>query len=381
MGWTALSGLAPYYPLYALLFLDAGLSQAQVSGLFALWSVTGFLAEVPAGVLADRWSRRGALVLAGVLEAAAFTLWTAVPSAGSFAVGFVVWGVAGALVSGTVEAVLYDGLAAQGASDAYARVHGWTTAAELLVQVPTAGLATVLVTVGGYELVGWASVAVCLAAAVLALRFPAAPPARDGGDDGDDTGDGGGDVPLRRAVGLALRRPGLRLVVVAVAVLGGLDAIEEYLPVMAGDWGVPAATVPVVVLAAALTGAAGAALGGRAARLPTPALLGLLAAAAVLLAGAAVWARPAAVGALALAYGLYLAVLVVAEARLQERITGRYRATLTSVAGLGVELASLLVFAAWALGGAPAVALVFLAAVPLVGRAMAAGSARTPASP
>ncbi len=365
MGWTALAGLAPLYPLYALLFLDTGLSQAEVSGLLALWSITGFLAEVPAGVLADRWSRRGALVLSGVLEAAAFTLWTAVPTAGSFAAGFVVWGVAGALVSGTVEAVLYDGLAARGASGAFARVHGWTTAAELLVQVPTAGLATVLFAAGGYELVGWVSVALCLATAVLALRFPAAPPA-GGGDDGEEDD----AVPLRRAVAVALRRPGLRLVVVAVAVLGGLDAIEEYLPVMAGDWGVAATAVPVVVLAASLTGAVGAALGGRAARLPSAALLGMLAGAAGLLAAASVWAEPAAVAALAVAYGLYLAVLVVAEARLQERITGRYRATLTSVAGLGIELASLLVFAAWAAGGALAVAVVFLAAVPLVGRAL-----------
>jgi predicted MFS family arabinose efflux permease len=365
VGWTALSGLVPYYPLYALLFLDTGLSQAEVSGLFALWSVTGFLAEVPAGVLADRWSRRGALVLSGGLEAVAFALWTAFPTPGSFAAGFVVWGVAGALVSGTAEAVVHDGLAAHGAAGSFARVHGWTTATELLVQVPTAGLATALYAAGGYALVGWVSVAVCLATAALALRFPAAPAVADGEDDG---------VPLRRAVAESLRRPGLRLVVVAVAVLGGLDALEEYLPVMAGDWGVPASAVPAAVLAVALAGALGAALGGRAARLPGPALLGLLAGTSVLLAVAAVWARPAAVGALAVAYGLYLAVLVVGEARLQERITGRYRATLTSVAGLGIELASLLVFAAWAVGGALAVAVVVLAAVPLVGRALTSPS-------
>ena len=152
VGWTALSGLAPIYPLYALLFLDTGLSQGQLSGLFALWSITAFVAEVPAGVLADRWSRRGVLVLSGLLEAGAFALWTAVPAAWSFAAGFVVWGVAGALVSGTVEAVLHDGLAVHGAAGSFARVHGWSTAAELLVQVPTAVLATALFAAGGYAL-------------------------------------------------------------------------------------------------------------------------------------------------------------------------------------------------------------------------------------
>src|SRR5918993_1918952 len=98
VAWAALSELVPYYPLYALLFLDTGLSDAQVSGLFAVWSVTAVVSEVPAGVLADRWSRRGVVVLAGVLQAVAFVVWTAGPSYGAFFVGFVIWGVSGALV-------------------------------------------------------------------------------------------------------------------------------------------------------------------------------------------------------------------------------------------------------------------------------------------
>jgi hypothetical protein len=84
------------------------------------------------------------------------------------------------------------------------------------------------------------------------------------------------------------------------------------------------------------------------------------------LAGAALWGRPAALLVVAVFYGLYLAVLVVAEARLQARIASAHRATITSVAGLGIELASLLVFAAWAIGGAGAVAVLVLAVVPVV---------------
>jgi hypothetical protein len=90
----------------------------------------------------------------------------------------------------------------------------------------------------------------------------------------------------------------------------------------------------------------------------------------VLLAVAAVWARPLALGAVAVGYGLHLAVLVVAEARLQERIRGRYRATLTSVAALGVELTALLVYAAWALRGTLGVAVLVLGAVPVLAAAL-----------
>ncbi len=356
MCWAALSELVPLYPLYALLFLDTGLSGAQISALFAVWSITSFLTEVPAGLLADRWSRRGVVVLAGVLQAAGFAVWTAAPEVWAFAVGFVVWGVSGALVSGASEALVYDGLAAVGAADGYARVNGWMTSAELLVQVPTAFAASALYAAGGYRLVGWASVAVCLAAAALALRFPEAP----------RTADGDEEEPLRRGVVEALRSPALRVLVLAVALIGGLDAIEEYFPVLAGDWGVPTTAVPVAVLVIALAGAAGAALGGRADRLRRGTLLGLLLIAAGCLTASAMWARPAALAAVAIFYALYLAVLVVAEARLQDGIASRHRATITSVAGLGIELASLLVFAAWALAGPFAVAVLVVAVVPVV---------------
>jgi hypothetical protein len=224
--------------------------------------------------------------------------------------------------------------------------------------VPTAIAASLLFGLGGYVLVGWASVAVCLAAAALALRFPEAPRTPD--DDGSMA------ATLRQGLGEALHSPALRVLVLAVALIGGLDAVEEYFPVLAGDWGVATTAVPFAVLVIALAGAAGAALGGRADRLPGARLLALLVVAAGCLAAAASWARPAALAVLAVFYALYLAVLVVAEARLQDRITGTHRATITSVAGLGIELASLLVFAAWALGGAAAVAVLVLAVVPVV---------------
>jgi MFS family permease len=358
VGWAALSELVPYYPLYALLFLDNGLSDAQISGLFAIWSVTAFVAEVPTGALADRWSRRGCLALAGTLQAIAFAVWTVAPGFPAFATGFVVWGVGGALMSGTSEALVYDGLAAAGAEAGYVRINGWMTAAELLVQVPTAFAAGALYAVGGYALVGWVSVATCLAAAALALRFPEPPRAPDDDDSLSGT--------LRQGVGEALRSPPLRVLVLAVALIGGLDAVEEYFPVLAGDWGVATPVVPLAVLVIALAGATGAALGGRADRLRGGTLLALLVVAAGCLAGAAVWARPAALAVVAVFYALYLAVLVVAEARLQGHIASAHRATITSTAGLGIEMAALLVFAAWAVGGAVAVALLVAAVVPVV---------------
>jgi MFS family permease len=358
--WAAVSELVPLYPLYALLFLDTGLSEGQVSALFAVWSMTALVAEVPAGALADRWSRRGALALGGALQAAAFAVWTLAPGVAGFTAGFVVWGVGGALTSGTAEAVVHDGLEAVGAEAEFGRVNGRMTACELLVQFPTAALAGLLFAVGGYAWVGWASVLACLAAALLALRFPEPPREREEGL----------LAALREGAGQAVRRGPVRLAVLAVALVGGLDAMEEYWPVVAGERGVDPAVVPAAVLVVALAGAGGALLGGRADELPDGALPALLAGAGALLLGAAVVPGPAALLLIAAGYALYLAVLVAAEARLQERIEGAWRATVTSVAGLGIELAALPVFAAWALGGLPAVAVLVLAVVPVVGTAL-----------
>jgi len=358
-----LADALPLYPLYALLFLDTGLSVAQVSLLFAIWSGVGFAAEVPTGALADRFSRRAVLVAAGVLQALGFATWLACPGFAGYAAGFVLWGLSGALASGASQALLHDGLADVGAEEHYARVSGWVGAAGLAAQVPAALGATLLFGAGGYALVGWVSVGLCLAAAGLATRFPQ-PPRHTDGDTGGDTDGPGYLATLRAGISEAGRGPGLRAALLAVAALSGLDALEEYFGVLAGQRGVATALVPVATLAIPLAGAVGAALGGRADQLPDRALAGLLAASLVLLGVAGLTAGPATLAAVAVFYGGYRAVVVVADTRLQRRISGPSRATVTSVAALGQETVCLVVYGLYAVGGLVAVAALWLPLTP-----------------
>lgn len=355
-----MSCVIPLYPLYALLFADTGLSDADISVLFVIWSGVGILAEVPMGAVADRFSRRQAMVAAGAGQAAGYVLWTVWPGFAGFALGFVLWGLFGALASGTLEALVYDGLAAVGAQRRYPAVLGRIRAAELLAQLPNAGAATALFAAGGYRLVGWVSVGMCLCAATLATRLPEATPA-DSEDDG-----AGYFATLRAGVREAAARPAVRRAVLAVALLGGLDAFEEYFSLLAHEWGVPVLAVPFAVLAVPVAGAIGAAVGGRHGRL-RPALLGAtLAAAAAVLFASGLLHRPVALVGLALCYGLYRLVWLVADARLQDSIVGRARATVTSVAELGTEFTCLLVYAAWALHQAAGVAILVLAVAVVV---------------
>jgi MFS family permease len=309
------------------------------------------VAEVPSGAFADRIGRRTALVAGALLAAIGFAAWTAAPGLPGFAAGFVLWGLGSALASGAQEALLHDGLAAVGAADRYAQVQGWVNAAGLAAQVPAAGAATVLFVVGGYPLVGWVSVAACLGTAVLAARLPEPP-----SEESPDADEPGYLATLRAGLGEAVARPAVRGAALAFGLLFGLDAFEEYFPLVARDLGTSTTWVPSALLAIPVVGALGAALGGRADRLPAAALAALLTAAAGVLAVAGTGSAPVGLIGVALFYGIYRTVLVVADARLQARITGPARATVTSVANVVAELAAFAVYGAWVIGGPAAVA-------------------------
>ncbi|WP_448321555.1 MFS transporter, partial [Streptomyces sp. CO7] len=185
-GYSFLGDCVALYPVYALLFADTGLSTGQISTLFALWSLTGVLAEAPSGLLADAWSRRALLRAGPLLTAAGFTLWVWAPSFWSFAAGFVLWGLGGSFSSGALEALVHDELERAGAAKTYPAVMGRARTAEMLGVVASMAVAGPLLRVGGFALVGAASVAACLLAAAAAHAMPEGrrKPDTPGGDGG-----------------------------------------------------------------------------------------------------------------------------------------------------------------------------------------------------
>ena len=133
-----------------------------MSSLFVIWSVTSFLLEVPSGAWADIVDRRTLLVLSGPIYAAGFAVWTVWPTYAGFAIGFVLWGLSSALMSGTFEALLYDSLAARGATDSYAGLLGRANSAATAASVVAIAGAAPLLARGGFAAVGVASVGVAL---------------------------------------------------------------------------------------------------------------------------------------------------------------------------------------------------------------------------
>ncbi|MFB7720696.1 MFS transporter [Nocardia sp. NPDC056100] len=366
--------LIPYYALYALLFADHGLSTAQISSLLAIWSATSFLLEVPSGAWADTVSRRGLLILSGVLLTAGFLVWTLLPSYAGFAAGFVLWGTAGALRSGTFEALIYDDLAARAATSAYPRLMGYTRAAAESAALAGILAAAPLYAWGGYALVGWSSVVLAGIHVLSAVALPSAPKVVSASDveeleeepDAAPAALSAASTPagisryahmLRSGLRESLHVRVIRRGVILVALLNGITAFDEYFALLADHAGV-SPSISAVLVGVTVAGAlAGAALAGRTESVSARAfsiamgIAGLLFIGGALLCGLAT-AHPGvvyplvAVGftAIAIAYGIDYNADVLASARLQDAIEGPARATVTSVSGLVTEVIALIVF-------------------------------------
>ena len=107
-----------YYPVFAVIQLDYGLTMEQFALLNAVWAVTIVLLEVPSGALADRIGRKRMVVWASGLMVLEMAVIAFVPL-GNTSIVFVAWvinrilsGTAEAAASGADEALAYDSLPA-----------------------------------------------------------------------------------------------------------------------------------------------------------------------------------------------------------------------------------------------------------------------------
>jgi MFS family permease len=332
------------YPLYALLFARTGLSTGQISSLFVLWSLTTLTLEVPAGAWADAVSRRLLLCLGPLLGALGFGLWVVAPSYPAFAVGFVLWGAKSALVSGALEALVYEELAQDGAEDRFAQVWGRAQALGVVAVLLAIVLAAPVVAVGGYGAVGAASVAAGVAGALVGLAFPERGRGLpDTPEEADD--DSGYLATIRSGWSLVRGDQGVRRAVLLVpAITSIFMALEEYTPLLATAGGASESQVPwwEAVVWGGLT--VGGLVAGRFSELGSRGIAVLVASAALVLATGAATGRADGLVLVAVAFGLLQVGSVLAQTRLQESMTGAARATVTSLASLGDELAALPVY-------------------------------------
>jgi MFS family permease len=240
------------YPLYAIMFADRGLSPAQISSLFIVWSLTAFLLEVPSGSVADKYSRKNVLFFATLIRAFGFLIWLLLPSYWGFLLGFVLWGISSAFTSGTLEALVYDELKRVGKTSAYTKVVGRIEALAISGTI-LGGFAAALLADYGYEPVLVLSIAAVLLSSIPVYLLPKANPV-------ESTGEVKYLDYLREGVEIVLKNTKLLFIIIFAAIMTGLGAVDEYYNLFFDEKGFSNQWIAIAISIVFLFGAAGSML-------------------------------------------------------------------------------------------------------------------------
>ncbi len=97
-----------WYAVEKIFMFDIGFNTSSIGLMVAIMSVVMLIVETPSGILADRWSRKGvmvlgciALVISGIIGAISF-------NEPVYILSTVFWGIYAALYSGTYDSAIYD---------------------------------------------------------------------------------------------------------------------------------------------------------------------------------------------------------------------------------------------------------------------------------
>lgn len=322
------------------MFVDHGLSPWQVSVTLIAWSTTAFLLQIPAGLLADRFSRRWLLAFGQAGRGLGFLIWLLFPGFAGYLIGLMLWAVKSAFSNGPFEALVYDELREVGQAEDYARVIGRAQGfffAAILLSAAAAAYAVRF----GYPLSLIASVAASVGAAATALLLPRARKALTMGKP-DYLGH------LRQGFAYAAGHqviPGVIIVLALSQAFG--SGMEGFWPIFARQVGHEPSAIALFVAGIAASQGIGAALAHRVRGAPDAAFSSLFLVIGLGLTAAAAIFQGWTIVLICLIAGLFKVIDVNFDARLHDAIPTETRATLAAVrqfAGLTTMTVLLMVF-------------------------------------
>jgi MFS family permease len=319
------------FPLYTVMFVDAGLTPVEITVCLTAWSATIFVLQVPSGVIADRRSRRQLLAWSQLVRGVGFAVWLLYPHFWGFLTGLLLWGIKTAFTSGTFEALLYDELKARGNAQNYTRIFGRTRAVQSGGVLLAALGAAVVARFGYADMLAASLMSVALAVAA-ALSLPRAQPAASAREQ---------DYLAHLRLGLAasLRQPAVLSILAFSAIVLALGAaLEEFWPIFGAKVGLTRSIIAVFVGAQNAVEVLVSLIAYRLSALPTRGFYALFAIGGMLLLAAAGLFTPPAMLLLAVYSGLMKLVAVVFEGRLQHAVDSDLRATIGSVKGFLAQI-------------------------------------------
>jgi MFS family permease len=261
--YTALKGVGfgLFLPIWVIyLQQQRGLSLSQAALVDVTFFVAAALAELPTGIVADRFGRKTSMTIGASLMAAGLIGWTFAPTLLLTIVAYVVMGIGMTFLSGAEDAFFYETVRASGRGDEYPRLLGRISAifpGTLALGSVMSGFLAAMNLLLPFVLSG-----VLLLAAlgmVLTLREPQT----------EQKGHEQARPALRAVLGQSLavlrERPTLRfsMVYMAVVPLASFMIESVFVQPQALGLGVPLAGIGVIVMAVQLTAMAGSAWSAR----------------------------------------------------------------------------------------------------------------------
>lgn len=330
------SDLVLLYPVYTLLFASKGLSPFEISLLFIIWSISAIIFEIPSGAWADRYSRRNLLIVSEILTGIGFLNWFYFQNFTGFAVGFVLWGAAMAITSGTFQALLYDELAAQKKQKLYTRILGKTESLSFFaIYLTTLGAAAALYS--GYGLIVVLSLTAKIAAIISLLLLPNVK-ARKSVDESIL-------ASIHRGAKIAFSNPQIIKLFIIGGFLGIIfETLREYDALFLKDLGIPDTSIPLFFALMGPATVIGSYIAYKLERWKEWSLMLFLIASGTSLVLANYVSTIASVAALTFFLFSIKALNTVYAARLQHALESTLRATITSFHGFIVRIGAVVGF-------------------------------------
>lgn len=97
-----------WYTIEKLFMKSIGFDDTGIGFMIAVYSIVMLAIEVPSGILADRWSRKGVLIIASVALAASSFICGSSQDMAMYLGGAIAWGIFFACYSGLYDSIIYD---------------------------------------------------------------------------------------------------------------------------------------------------------------------------------------------------------------------------------------------------------------------------------
>jgi predicted MFS family arabinose efflux permease len=169
---VSFQGFLLWVPVEKLFLSEIGFDPASVGVMAAAYAAVVPIIEVPSGILADRWSRRGVLIISSVALMLCSLIGGLSNNVATYIVSALVLGVYFAMYSGTMDAVVYDTVLEEtGDSEAFEKRIGRVRFVESLALVSSSLLGGWLASLTTPRLMYFLSVPVAALSVVAFLSF------------------------------------------------------------------------------------------------------------------------------------------------------------------------------------------------------------------